>query len=226
MLEPEQLESVKEQLLKQIEQMPEDQRGEWKEQIENASPEQIEALLKQSGGDCLFCGIGKGSVETFKVYEDAGIVAFLDITPAVAGQVIIIPKEHYQFIFQMPDQLLWDIVRIMKFLMPIIVNATKAQGISVYMAQGPAAGQRVGHVALNLVPRFSGDKAVFAWDRKEVHKEDLEKAAKEIRLSLDKTFAEEKEKISKKIREQMASRPSILPTPKPENLPEFPRRRA
>ena len=207
MLTPEQVSSIKQQLREQIEKLPEEQQENFMEQIENASPEQLEAFIKQQGagtGECLFCGIGKGTVETVKVYEDQNVVAFLDITPSVPGQTIIIPKEHYQFIFQMPDQILWEMAKVMKLVTPVIVNVTKAQGISVYIAQGPAAGQRVGHVAINLIPRFEGDKAMFAWERKETATKELEKAAKEIRIGIEKTLAEEKAKVQRKVMESAA----------------------
>jgi len=231
MLTPEQAESVREQLLEQIEKLPEEQKGNLREQVQTANPGQLESFIKQSSGgeECLFCGIGKGTVDTVKVYEDTGIVAFLDITPAAPGQVIIIPKEHYQFIFQVPDMVLWDMARIMKALMPIIVNVTKCQGISVYIAQGPAAGQRVGHVAINLIPRFEKDKAMFVWERKDANKEDLEKSAKEIKHSMEKTFAEERDKIVRKVREEIALNPKQQfsgQEVQAKEIPEAPRRRA
>lgn len=230
MLTPEQAESVREQILEQIEKLPEEQRGNLKEQVENASPDELESFIKQqpSSGECLFCGIGKGSVETIKIYEDSGIVAFLDINPAIPGQVIIIPKEHYQFIFQIPDQILWDITRMIKTLMPIIVNITKCAGVSIYIAQGPAAGQRIAHAAVNLIPRFENDKAVFAWDRKEFPKEEIQRAAREIKISLEKTFADEKAKLIAKIEaeEKASPKPLSKDYPKNEFLPEAPRQRA
>ena len=225
MLTPEQVSSIKQQLREQIEKLPEEQQENFMEQIENATPEQLEAFIKQQGagtGECLFCGIGKGTVETVKVYEDQNVVAFLDITPSVPGQTIIIPKEHYQFIFQMPDQILWEMAKVMKLVTPVIVNVTKAQGISVYIAQGPAAGQRVGHVAINLIPRFEGDKAMFAWERNEIATKELEKAAKEIRIGIEKILAEEKAKVQRKVMESAAP----AAPKKEETLPEYPRRRA
>ena len=113
---------------------------------------------------------------------------------------------------------------MMKILMPIIVNITKCQGVSIYAAQGPAAGQRVGHAAINLIPRFDGDKAVFAWDRKEFPKEELHRAAKEIKISLEKTFADEKAKLIAKMKAEEKNYPAE--PARAEYLPEAPRRRA
>ena len=233
MITPEQLENVKAQIKTQVKDanLPEEQTTDFLEWLEHASSEEVEEFLRKQqaqSGECLFCGIGKGGVETIKVYENTFVVAFLDITPAVSGQTIIIPKEHYQFIFQIPDMILWEMTRVMKMAMPIIVNATKCQGISVYIAQGPAAGQRVGHVAINLIPRFENDKSTFMWERKEVAKDELEKVAKEIKLGIDKTVSEEKAKIEKALKGEIEEKPAgKLEVPSPsEKLQEFPRRRA
>jgi len=233
MLTSEQAESVRAQLLEQIEKLPEDQRQELREQVENADAEQLEAFIKQntqsgeeqSGGQCLFCGIGKGTVDTIKVYENNFIVAFLDITPAVPGQIMIIPKEHYQFIFQVPDIVLWEMTKAMKAIMPILVNVTKAQGVSIYIAQGPGAGQRIGHVAINMIPRMEGDKAAFMWERKEASREELNSVAKEIKIGIEKTISEEKAQIEQKVRQEKSPGASTaVSAPPKEQLYEYPRR--
>ncbi len=212
MLSPEEVSEVKKQLLQQISNLPDDQREKVSQQIESATPEQIEALVESKQGECLFCGLAKGTIETIKVYEDSFIIAFLDINPSFPGQTIVIPKEHYQFIFQMPDQVLWEMIRVSKMLMPIIVNVTKAKGISVFMAQGAAAGQRISHVSLNLIPRFDDDKAVFAWDRKEIEKKELESVGKEISAGVTKILQEERINIEKKLKEEPPTKEDSKPS--------------
>ena len=171
--------------------------------------------------ECLFCSIAKGETDTIKIYEDSYVIGFLDITPAVPGQVILAPKEHYQFIFQMPDQVLWELFRVVKLILPFVVNATKSQGVSIYIAQGQAAGQRVDHLTVNLIPRFENDNASFIWERKQASKEELERVAKIIIDGIRKYIADEKEKIEKKMRNEMLSKPSQL-----DKVEEYPRRRA
>ena len=232
MLTEEQIKSIKQQLKEQVENLPEEQKEGLIGQIDNATSEQLEVFIKQqgsqssegsespsesSGEECLFCGIAKGSIDTIKVYEDNFVTAFLDITPSAPGQTIVIPKEHYQFIFQLPDHILWSLIKTVKMLMPLIVNVTKAEGISVYAPQGPEAGQRIGHVAFNLIPRFSGDKAVFAWERKEAPRAELEKIAKEIKKSADKSLEEEKAKIKSRILDETLRNQKL--SEKPEEMP-------
>jgi len=229
-LSPEQIEQIKKKFLEQIEQLPAEQ-GEYKEQlrqqISGATAEQLEAVLKQQqkGEECLFCSIAKGGVETYKVYEDNLALAFLDINPSAAGQVIVIPKEHYQFIFQIPDQVLWSLMKVVKMLEPLTVNVTQAKGLSIYISQGSAAGQRFPHLSINLIPRFEGDKAAFYWDRKEVQKEELEKAAKEIKESLDKVLREEKERIENIVKEKHKTQMKETEKKVDAKLEEFKRRR-
>lgn len=220
---PEQAEQIRQKLLEQVAKMPVDQQEALKQQVTAATPEQLEAYLKpaegaEGSGGCLFCGIAAGKIDTVKVYEDEKIVAFLDITPAAAGQVIIAPKEHFQFIFQIPDQIVWDMFRVLKLLTPLVINITSAKGMSTYFAQGQAAGQMMEHFSINMIPRFEGDKSVFAWDRKQIDQAELKKVGAELGNGVQKILAEEKEKIEVVVRERAAQEEAK----KPENLPHYP----
>lgn len=127
----------------------------------------------------------------------------MDINPLHPGQVIVAPKEHHEFLHQIPDQVLWEIMRLIKTITPIIVNSTSAQGVSTYFAQGQAAGQVMDHISFNLIPRFEGDKASFSWERKQVEKSELEEVGHKIAAGLNKVLGEEKEAAEKKIREKL-----------------------
>jgi len=219
-------EQIRQKLLEQVARLPAEQQAALKEQIMSATTEQLEAYSKPAqegeGGGCLFCGIAQGKVKTTKVFEDENVVAFLDITPNTPGQVIIAPKEHIQFIFELSDQVLWNIAKLIKMLTPFIINETKAKGLSTYFAQGPAAGQMMEHLSINLIPRFEDDKAVFAWERKQADPAELEKVAKKISSEIEKSLRQEREKIEQQMRAKMeAERPKS-----PEELPQSPERKA
>lgn len=206
-LSPEQVEQIRQQFLTQLDKFPEDQREQLRQQIMNASPEQLEAAANPREGkeeECLFCGIAKGTIDTLKVYEDNSVIAFLDITPSIPGQVIVIPKEHQQFIFQLSDQALWNLFKVVKMLEPLIVNVTKAGGMTIVISQGNTAGQHFKHLAINMIPRIEGDKAAFYWPRNEAKKEDLENAARSIKQGADKMILEERARIEKLMREKSA----------------------
>ena len=109
---PEQAEQVKQQLLKQIENFPPEQRESAKERILEMSSEEIEELLKQNekamnseakaykkedsgkGMDCIFCSIVKGDTPSYKLDENKEAIAILDINPISKGHVLIVPKKH------------------------------------------------------------------------------------------------------------------------------------
>lgn len=195
-----QSDEIRKSLLKQIASLPKKQAEEWKEKIKSMKSEELEKFNSQKQGkkQCLFCQISKGLVETKKVYEDDRVLAFLDIMPAKLGQVIIIPRQHYQFMFQMPDDLLDHIFDITSLLEEIVVNVTKSNGVNIIINQGETAGQNVPHFAINLVPRTDNDGLNFNWPRNPVDKEELEEIAKEISERIKKDL-EVKEKESEKL---------------------------
>lgn len=62
--------------------------------------------------DCIFCGIASGRIRSYTVYENERIMAFLDISPVRPGHTQIIPKEHYPYFEDLPEDLLNEIVRV------------------------------------------------------------------------------------------------------------------
>ncbi|MFP5259167.1 MAG: HIT domain-containing protein, partial [Acidobacteriota bacterium] len=55
--------------------------------------------------DCIFCKIVKGEIPCTKLYEDASVLAFLDIAPVAPGHALVIPKVHCNDLFDLPDAL-------------------------------------------------------------------------------------------------------------------------
>lgn len=53
--------------------------------------------------DCIFCKIVRGELPSHKVYEDDKFLAFLDINPHSPGHTMVIPKEHYRWVWQVPN---------------------------------------------------------------------------------------------------------------------------
>ncbi|NMC08786.1 HIT domain-containing protein, partial [Candidatus Microgenomates bacterium] len=59
--------------------------------------------------DCIFCKIVKGDIPCYKVYEDEEVIAFLDIKPLSKGHVLVLPKKHFENIYDIPEDLLCKI---------------------------------------------------------------------------------------------------------------------
>ena len=59
--------------------------------------------MSSNDTNCIFCKIARGEIPSYKVYEDRDFLAFLDINPRSSGHVQIIPKEHYRWVWNVPN---------------------------------------------------------------------------------------------------------------------------
>lgn len=109
-------------------------------------------------GSCIFCRIARKQAPASCVYEDENVMAFLDIMPLNEGHPLVIPKEHYETIFEIPEELIAYLHRIVKRVALAIEKAAKADGISIFQQNGKAAGQEIFHLHVHVVPRYEGQK--------------------------------------------------------------------
>ncbi len=117
---------------------------------EEVSPEQVTQ-------QCLFCNIIAGNIAAKKVYEDEKTIAILDINPASPGHVLVLSKEHYAIMPQMPDDLIGYLGQVAKSLSLVMLKSLKSEGTTFFIANGPAAGQRAQHFMLHIIPRNPND---------------------------------------------------------------------
>ena len=90
---------IKEHLLTQLDNFPEDKRNQIKEQINSMTTEQIETFIEQNklthlGGQCIFCSIVANKTPSYKIAEDKKNIAILELNPLSKAHTLIIPKEH------------------------------------------------------------------------------------------------------------------------------------
>ena len=144
----------------------------------------------------IFSKIIAGEIPSFKIYEDKKVVAILDINPVNAGHLLVIPREEYITLMDMPDKLAEHTITVVKHLASEIQRITGAPGINIFLNNGVAAGQEVPHVHFHIIPRFEGDDAIPHWKRKQVSPEDL----KELSELLSKSIKTKKKarKLTKK----------------------------
>ena len=112
---------------------------------------------------CVFCSIVEGTAPAERVYDDASVVAIMDIHPATAGHVLVIPKTHSRDLWDVDprdaEQAMAASVRVAGMLR----RALGPAGINLVHATGAAAWQSVFHFHLHLVPRNEGDGLVPPW---------------------------------------------------------------
>ncbi len=110
---------IKEHLLIQLDNFPEDKRAQVSEQINSMTDEQIEAFVKQNnlnhlGGQCIFCSIVAAKTPSYKIGEDSNAIAILELNPLSKGHSLIIPKEHLDKVPDSVDLLAQEISRKLK----------------------------------------------------------------------------------------------------------------
>jgi len=124
------------------------------EELANMSPEQLQELQKQN---CIFCHIISGKVASKKIYEDDKVLAILDINPANPGHILLLTKEHYQIMPQIPDDEISHIFMVAKAISHACLKALKVHGTNIFIANGTLAGQKASHFMLHIIPRMNTD---------------------------------------------------------------------
>ncbi len=105
--------------------------------------------------DCIFCKIIRGEIPCVKVYEDDKVFAFEDIHPISDGHTLIIPKNHFENIWEIEEDDLLAIHRASQKLCRAMTNALDVSGIAVLQLNGKSVNQMVLHYHLHLIPRMS-----------------------------------------------------------------------
>ena len=170
--------------------------------------------------ECIFCAIASGKFDSFKIYEDEDIVAVLDINPMTKGHTLVMPKKHFQFLFQMPDEIVNKIFGTVKMLMTLMINITKAQGINILINQGVAAGQNVEHLVINLIPRYPNDNIILDAQRLKLKEEEFKEVARLLSEKIMGVKAEEK-KEKEKAEQDKKEKETQLQTAKDKQFDEI-----
>jgi histidine triad (HIT) family protein len=131
--------------------------------------------------DCVFCKIVAGQIPSTKVFEDEHALAFMDLGQVNPGHVLVAVKKHAENLYALEDAQAGAVARACVKVGKAIREAFKPEGLSVYQANGKAAGQTVFHYHVHLLPRHAGDGMELVWPVKNPPREKLEEYAAMIR---------------------------------------------
>lgn len=141
--------------------------------------------MSDSNAYCVFCEIIKGRSPVAKVYEDSSFLAFMDKYPITLGHTLVLPKQHYSDLFDMTENEVGNLYRVVHSIATAVYTATGAQGLNTGQNNGKAANQIVPHVHVHIIPRFEKDSRDGKWpSRKLVDYKELEKVSNKIRNNL------------------------------------------
>ncbi|KZS46455.1 hypothetical protein AWU65_11280 [Paenibacillus glucanolyticus] len=114
--------------------------------------------------DCIFCKIvKKGEANYWKVCENESVYAFLDINPVNEYHTLIIPKRHYEDIFDTPEDELIKVMSVVKKITMLYNTKLGIKNVQIINSSGPEAQQDVFHTHFHIVPRRHGDNQDVKW---------------------------------------------------------------
>lgn len=134
--------------------------------------------------DCVFCRIVTGQIPSTRVFEDEHTLAFMDLGQVNPGHVLVAVKKHAPNLYELDEAQAAAVARACVKVSRAIQNAFKPEGLSVYQANGQAAGQTVFHYHVHLLPRHAGDGMELIWPVKNPPREKLEEYAAMLRTKL------------------------------------------
>lgn len=109
--------------------------------------------------DCIFCKIANGEIPSATLYEDEDFRVILDLGPANKGHALVLPKQHYANLYEIPDELAGKAMVLAKKIITRMRDVLGCDGYNVVQNNGEAAGQTVFHFHIHLIPRSVGDNA-------------------------------------------------------------------
>lgn len=134
--------------------------------------------------NCIFCKIVKGEIPSTKVYEDEKSLVLVDINPVNIGHLLAIPKEHFENIYETPEEIMAHLMKICKRLSSAIKKAMNADGVNITMNNEPSAGQIIMHSHVHVIPRFKDD-GFGTWHGKRPYNDgEKEEVAEKIKKEL------------------------------------------
>ncbi len=132
----------------------------------------------------IFSQIVEGEIPARIVYEDETTIAFLDANPLSPGHTLVIPKDEYERLNDVPEDVASDLYATIHRLVPTVEASVDADATTVAFNNGEEAGQEVPHVHCHIVPRFEGDGGgpihAITGDRPELDDDELDDIAETI----------------------------------------------
>lgn len=130
--------------------------------------------------NCIFCKIANGEIPSKTLYEDDHFRIILDLGPATKGHALILPKEHYANLFELPDETAGEVMKVAKKMASKMMEHLGCEGLNVVQNNGELAGQTVFHYHMHLIPRYRTDGQSIGWKPQEISAEELDEIHKQI----------------------------------------------
>ncbi len=126
----------------------------------------------------IFSKIVAGEIPSYKIAEDEKFFCFLDINPMSKGHTLVIPKQETDYLFDLDDDLLKDMIAFSKKVAKAIEKAISCKRVGVMVI-----GMEVPHAHIHLIPINKESDMLLSNQRVKLEQAEFEEIAKSIRES-------------------------------------------
>ncbi|MDO4333354.1 MAG: HIT family protein [Eubacteriales bacterium] len=130
--------------------------------------------------DCIFCKIANGSIPSKTLYEDEQFRVILDMGPAAKGHALILPKEHFANLYELPEEWCGKAFCLAKKMAEQMTQKLDCDGFNLVQNNGETAGQTVFHFHIHMIPRYQEDGQKIGWKPLSPTPEELEAVRAQI----------------------------------------------
>ena len=123
---------------------------------------------------CIFCKIADGEIPSKTLFEDEEFRVILDLGPATKGHALILPKNHYANLYELPEETASKVMLLAKKMASQMTDKLNCDGFNLMQNNGEAAGQTVFHFHMHLIPRYNDDGQKIGWKPGEPSQDELE----------------------------------------------------
>jgi len=135
--------------------------------------------------DCIFCKIIAGEIPAVKVLDEELVIAFMDINPSSKGHMLVVPKNHAENIFEIPESDLATLTKAVKKCAGAVKDALRAEGVTILQLNGKASDQIVPHLHVHVIPRWENDGlSVSTWEMKPGDMEEIQEIALKVKENI------------------------------------------
>ena len=134
--------------------------------------------------DCIFCRIISGEIPSTTIYENSKFKVIMDIAPANKGHVLILPKEHYDNIYDIDTATAGELFELAAMTARALKSVLDCDGMNILQNNGPVAGQTVFHFHMHIIPRYEGDTVNIGWKELSYEDGEMEQLREAIRKEM------------------------------------------
>ncbi len=163
---------------------------------------------------CIFCQIASGAIKSSIVYQDQNLLGILDINPATVGHVILMPRAHYNSLYEMPPPLSLGLLSIARAIGYALLLHMGSTNVDLIYSQELRQGNFTPHALIHIIPRYKDDNVNYAWQSRSLTEEEIAQISQSVIGAIEKVGNQEAPSTPPP--PAQAPPPSPRPAPQPQ----------